>query len=299
MEKITYLVDTENVGSVWKILLDQLTKQDRLILFYTDHSPSISYTDLKYILDYANQFEMIKCYTGKNALDFQLVSYLGYLLRTAQKTKYIIISNDSGYDSVIKFWIERGGNIKRYNVEKLCLYKKERITGKKKKIVLQKEQDPSKEKSSYIKELETAKTIESEDKEQTNNKEQQAEVLTENKEKEQMEQEILESLKNELEQQNVWKDVVDTIVFDEREDKLNKEETADQEENEIQHLISKIFKGSITEEETELLISVLFSNGKKKLQKIYTELIRKLGAERGAEIYRKVKPHLDEFYKGI
>lgn len=279
MQKITYLVDTENVGSVWKILLDQLTKQDRLILFYTDHSPSISYTDLKYILDYANQFEMIKCYTGKNALDFQLVSYLGYLLRTAQKTKYIIISNDSGYDSVIKFWIERGGNIKRYNGEKLCVYKKERITGQKKKIVLQKEeQDFSKEEKLHTEELEETKTIESE-------------------EKEQIKQESKDILNSDFKQKNVWKDVGDAIVLDEEENIANEKDIASQKENEIQHIILNIFQGLITEEEIKLLISVLSNYGRKKLQKIYTELTKNLGAERGVEIYRKVKLHLNEIYK--
>lgn len=111
--KKTYLVDTENVGTVWKLLLESITKQDSLILFYTEKSPSISYSDLRYIFDYAEAFEMISCHMGKNGLDFQLVTYLGYLLRTATKSEYIIISNDTGYDSVIKFWKERDKKISR------------------------------------------------------------------------------------------------------------------------------------------------------------------------------------------
>lgn len=114
-----YLVDTENVGSVWKLLLEDLTKRDTLMLFYTGNSPSVSYPDLNYILNYAGSFEMMECYTGKNGLDFQLVSYLGYLLKTAAKTDYIILSNDVGYDPVIKYWNDRGCSITRMTVSEL------------------------------------------------------------------------------------------------------------------------------------------------------------------------------------
>jgi hypothetical protein len=107
MTKKVYLVDTENVNSTWKELLPELTKNDRLILFYTANSPHISYADMGFIIQYPDSFEMMECYTGNNGLDFQLVSYLGFLLKTAAKTEYIIVSNDTGYDSVIRFWNDR------------------------------------------------------------------------------------------------------------------------------------------------------------------------------------------------
>ena len=50
---------------------------------------------------------MILCYAGKNGLDFQMVSYLGYLIKTAPKSEYIIVSNDTGFDAVVKFWSDR------------------------------------------------------------------------------------------------------------------------------------------------------------------------------------------------
>lgn len=107
LAKRIYLVDTENVHSTWKSLLPVLTKNDRMLLFYTANSPYISYADLKEILSYPDSFEMIECYTGSNGLDFQLVSYMGYLLKTAAKTEYVILSNDTGYDAAIKFWRDR------------------------------------------------------------------------------------------------------------------------------------------------------------------------------------------------
>ena len=74
---------------------------------------------------------MISCYPGKNGLDFQLVSYLGYLLKSAGKTEYIIISNDMGYDCVIHFWKEQGYKVSRMTVYDLIQRKKARITQQK------------------------------------------------------------------------------------------------------------------------------------------------------------------------
>lgn len=119
MAKKVYLVDTENVGSVWVKLLSNVPKQDEIILFYTEHSPAVSYTDLISLLDHTDRFEFVKCYTGRNGLDFQLVSYLGYMLRSASKTEYIIVSNDYGFDSVVKFWCERDRLVSRLTAAKI------------------------------------------------------------------------------------------------------------------------------------------------------------------------------------
>ena len=124
----TYLVDTENVGTVWKKILPELKKNDSLILFYTQNSPGVSYPDLNEILSYGATFEMIEGYTGRNALDFQIVTYLGYLLKSASKTEYTIVSNDAGYDAVTKFWSERDYQVNRLTTEKILnLSKKETL----------------------------------------------------------------------------------------------------------------------------------------------------------------------------
>ena len=111
-----YFVDTENVGSTWKDLLPAKRENDKLLLFFTENSPYISYTDLQIILQYPDQFELIRCNPGKNGLDFQLVSYLGYLMCSAPDSEYIIVSNDNGFDAVVKFWQERNASIVRGNV---------------------------------------------------------------------------------------------------------------------------------------------------------------------------------------
>lgn len=62
-------------------------------MFFTENSAGISYRELSYIINYREHLEFIKCAKGTNALDFQLVSYVGYLMKTGAKTKYIIVSN--------------------------------------------------------------------------------------------------------------------------------------------------------------------------------------------------------------
>lgn len=112
-QRIIYLVDTENVGSSWKILLEKKTKNDKIYLFYTENSPHISYADMLEIVQYPNAFEAIPCCTGKNALDFQLASFLGFLIKSAPKTQYCIFSKDTGYDALVSFWSEKGYCVKR------------------------------------------------------------------------------------------------------------------------------------------------------------------------------------------
>lgn len=116
-----YLVDTENIGTAWKELLAKKSSKDMLILFFTEYSPGISYSDLDIIRQYPSSFEMIECCPGKNGLDFQLVSYLGYLIKSAPKTDYIIVTNDTGYDAVVKFWTSRDMSVKRQTKAELTL----------------------------------------------------------------------------------------------------------------------------------------------------------------------------------
>lgn len=116
-----YLVDTENIGSAWKELLPKKGSKDMLVLFFTEHSPGISYADLDFIRQYPTSFETIECYPGKNGLDFQLVSYLGYLIKSAPKTDYIIVTNDTGYDAVVKFWSGREMSVKRQTKSELTM----------------------------------------------------------------------------------------------------------------------------------------------------------------------------------
>ena len=103
MDKKIYLVDCENVG----------TNMNGLDLFDSEIYYFISTKSTKKVLIKGNII-FVNHDNSKNALDFIIVSYLGYLLKEHGKNfKYIILSNDKGYDNVKNFWNNKGYNISR------------------------------------------------------------------------------------------------------------------------------------------------------------------------------------------
>lgn len=100
-----YLVDYENVGEKGIKEVNKLSKEDRLILFYNDSS-KISMRLHKIITEESNCKVEYYCLgqKGKNALDFELVTYLGYLIGENPNDNFVIISKDKGYSSAIDFW---------------------------------------------------------------------------------------------------------------------------------------------------------------------------------------------------
>lgn len=118
MAKI-YLIDSENVGDTWIQLLSSMTDEDKLYVFYTDKSPYISYESLLQVIAYGSIPVFIKCYEGRNALDFQLVSELGFQLAQLPEEEFIIVSDDNGYDAVVRFWSEKQYKIRRIG-RKFC-----------------------------------------------------------------------------------------------------------------------------------------------------------------------------------
>lgn len=107
--KTYYLIDTENQGGA-EVLPRILSKDNsdayELILFYTDHSQNLAIPVVKTLLLHPNKVHFVECFYGrKNALDFQLVSYLGYLISQCDGVgQFVIISNDLGFDSVVNYW---------------------------------------------------------------------------------------------------------------------------------------------------------------------------------------------------
>lgn len=115
MPSKVYLIDTENVKSEWKNVLDKLGKKDTLLIFYTENSPNVSFADISNLVNYPFKYEMLPCFPGKNGLDFQLVTYLGYLLRRSPFREYVILSNDTGFDAVVYFWTGKGKRIQTFH----------------------------------------------------------------------------------------------------------------------------------------------------------------------------------------
>lgn len=108
-----FLVDMENVPQLTS--LKKLNDSDIVYLFYTDNTPALKMSTLHIMMDTNALVRCKKVHVGtRNALDFQLSSYLGYLINTYPDAEFIIISKDTGYDVVRKFWAtEKKLKIKR------------------------------------------------------------------------------------------------------------------------------------------------------------------------------------------
>ena len=109
-------IDTENVGKDWPSFILKNPGISTFLLFYTTASTGISVPDFMTLLRSDIDIEAISCYTGKNALDFQLITLLGSYAALHPDWAYCILSNDTGYDSVIKFWNDRDISVLRCRV---------------------------------------------------------------------------------------------------------------------------------------------------------------------------------------
>lgn len=104
-----YLVDFENVTSAGISGIQRLTKEDKVYIFYTVNASNMSFAAHMNLLSSPAEVIYYNVASGgKNALDFQLASFLGYLISQGEDKDFYIISNDRGYDHVKSFW-ERSG----------------------------------------------------------------------------------------------------------------------------------------------------------------------------------------------
>ncbi len=109
-----FLIDFENVSSSAFVGVEELKADSKIILFYSEQSSKISIDTHRQLEQAKVEKEYIPIKTGgKNALDFQLVTYLGYLIGENKDENYVIISNDNGFDHVCKFWKQRSVNVQK------------------------------------------------------------------------------------------------------------------------------------------------------------------------------------------
>lgn len=101
-----YLIDFENVHNKGLENIDSLTKHEHEHIFSTENALNIR-MDIVFSkgIDMKGHIVPVK----KQSLDMHLVSYLGYLLGIhGKQCAYVIVSKDTDYDNIIKFWKEEG-----------------------------------------------------------------------------------------------------------------------------------------------------------------------------------------------
>lgn len=109
-----YFIDSENVHSLWLNLQMIIAEEDQIMVFYTDNSPNMKYEHIMDLMKLGeDRIRFIKCYQGHNALDFQLVTELGASIAREPECEYVIVTNDTGFDAVVKYWLREGMNISR------------------------------------------------------------------------------------------------------------------------------------------------------------------------------------------
>ncbi len=112
--KTIYFIDSENVNDAWISLATSASLEDELIVFYTAKSPHMSYEKVIELTTSGNHpINWVKCLEGNNALDFQLVTELGYRIALSPDDKFALVTNDNGFEAAVRYWKQKGVDIVR------------------------------------------------------------------------------------------------------------------------------------------------------------------------------------------
>ena len=102
-----YLVDFENVRSGGLRGVEELSEGDKVVIFYSKNADAITF-DVHMLLSKSKaEIETFRILRGgRNSLDFQLSTYLGYLVMENSYKNIVIISQDKGFLCATSFWEE-------------------------------------------------------------------------------------------------------------------------------------------------------------------------------------------------
>lgn len=100
-----FLIDFENVKSSGLKGIEHLIESDDVYIFYSEYANTITF-DVHHKINksHANLKFFKSGIVAKNALDFQLISYLGYLIAQKKYKNYFVITGDRGFESAVSFW---------------------------------------------------------------------------------------------------------------------------------------------------------------------------------------------------
>ena len=90
----------------------------------------MNYENVRMLKETEKEADFIKCFEGSNALDFQLVSELGYRLSQNADREYVIVSNDTGFDAAVRYWSTRKMPVSRLSgkeCHRMLTEKKQRV----------------------------------------------------------------------------------------------------------------------------------------------------------------------------
>lgn len=107
-----YLVDYENVGVNGLNGIEQIDKEEAVHIFYSENADKLTFEMHKKISESKANIHYYRADVGKkNALDFQLATYLGYLIALAGNEDYYIVSKDETFSFLVKFWNKQNKSV--------------------------------------------------------------------------------------------------------------------------------------------------------------------------------------------
>ncbi len=270
-----YLIDYENVGMKGLNGIGQLSENDKVYIFYGKNAGSVSFETLEQIINSPAKVNCLRALkSAKNYLDFQLVTFSGFLVAHLDDKEYKIISKDTGFDAVVDFWNARQdstGGVRFTRQETVI----NMIDGEKKKGKIVK-----KVTSDRFKHQQSVKTHHQNSEEQIKKVEKEVELK----------QEIVPGLKK---NENI------ELHENEKESEQIKKVSSKSSEK-----LSDSFRKRIREKVkgenlkagtyTSIYNCVLKSDSK---QQLHTNLVKALKMEKGAVIYKLIVPIFEEYHK--
>lgn len=113
MDLAVYLIDYENVNTDGLNGISRLSAEDTVIIFYSENADRMTFGLHRRLNESKATIDIRKVDVGgSNALDFQLGTYLGYLIALDREQQYNIVSNDRGYKHVANFWNKQKAQVR-------------------------------------------------------------------------------------------------------------------------------------------------------------------------------------------
>jgi hypothetical protein len=112
MENNVIFIDFENLQHIDSNLLKPNTE---IVVLVGLNQNDLSIKFIKQNMDNVSSIKLIKVKaSGSNALDFFIAYYLGFYIKENKNKCFIIVSNDGGYDALIRHLSENEISIKRF-----------------------------------------------------------------------------------------------------------------------------------------------------------------------------------------
>ena len=110
-----FLIDYENIGDRGFEGIEKLKESDSVYIFFSKNADKLTFYWHEKLTQAKAEINYEDTVVGTaNALDFQLVSLLGYLISEKKGEEFYIVSKDKGFNCLPKFW-------KRYNKSVSCV----------------------------------------------------------------------------------------------------------------------------------------------------------------------------------